>query len=128
MKFLSAPHVSQEITVNQFEVVVANIVVGSCLGFSDEELPPEGRYHNKALHISIKCVDNVLSRVLVDIWSSLNVLPKNCLTKLIIEGLLMKPNTMVVRAFDGSRRSVIGEVDLGSIPSETHWGDRDYGG
>lgn len=112
MKFLSVTHVPQEIIVNQFEGVVANIAARSCLGFSDNELPPEGKAHNKVFPISIKCVGTILSRVLVDIGSSLNVLPKNSLTKLIIKGLLMKPSMLVVRAFDGSRRSLIGEVDL----------------
>ncbi|XP_050889760.1 uncharacterized protein LOC127095058 [Lathyrus oleraceus] len=112
MKFLRTAHVPQEISVNQFEAVVANISASSCLGFNDDELPPEGRNHNKALHISIECVDTVLSRVLVDTGSSLNILPKNSLSKLTIEGLVMKPSSLIVRAFDGSRRTVIGEVDL----------------
>lgn len=112
MKFLRAAHVPQEISANQCEAVVANISASSCLGFNDDEFPPEGRNHNKALHISIECVDTVLSRVLVDTGSSLNVLPKNSLSKLTIEGLVMKPSSLIVRAFDGSRRTVIGEVDL----------------
>lgn len=29
-----------------------------------------------------------------------------------IEGLLMKPDTSIVRAFDGSHGSIVGEVDL----------------
>ena len=37
--------------------------------------------------ISIECVDIVLSRVLVDNGSSLNVTPKGYLAKLTIEGL-----------------------------------------
>lgn len=82
------------------------------LGFSDEELPFEGRHHNKALHISIKCVGTILFSVLVDIGSSLNVLPKSSLSKLTIEGLIMKPSELAVREFDGSRRTVISEVDL----------------
>lgn len=96
----------------QFEGVVSNIATSQSLGFSDEELPAEGRNHNKALHISIECVDTVLSRVLVDTGSSLNVIPKGSLVKLTIEGLIVKPNELVVRAFDRSRRTVIGEVDL----------------
>lgn len=52
-----------------------------------------------------------MSRVLVDIGSSLNVLPKNSLTKLTIEGMLINLGALIVRAFDGSRWSVIGEVD-----------------
>ncbi|XP_050896696.1 uncharacterized protein LOC127103487 [Lathyrus oleraceus] len=111
-KFLSAAHVPQEITVNQFEGVVDNIASKGCLGFCDDELPPEGKNHNKALHVSIECADTIMSRVLVDTGSSLNVLPKISLTKLTIEGLLMKPSALIMRAFDGSRRSIIGEVDL----------------
>lgn len=84
IKLLSAAHVPQEITVNQFEGVVANITASSHLGFCDKDLPPEGKYHNKALHISIECADTIMSRVLVDTGSSLNVLPKNSLTKLTI--------------------------------------------
>lgn len=91
---------------------MTNISASSCLGFNDGELPPEGRNHNKALHISIECMDTVLSRVLVDTGSSLNVLPKNSLSKLTIEGLVMKPSSFIVREFDGSRWTVIGEVDL----------------
>lgn len=80
--------------------------------FNDEDLPTKGRNHNKALHISIECVDTILSRVLVDTGSSPNVMPKGSLAKLTIEGLVMKPSELVVRAFDGSRRTVIGEVDM----------------
>lgn len=57
-------------------------------------------------------MDTVLSRVLVDIGSSLNVMPKGSLAKLTIERLMMKPSELVVRSFDGSRRTVIDEVDL----------------
>ena len=79
MKVLSAAYVPQDISVNQLEGVAAGITAGRSLGFSDEDLPPEGRCHNKALHISIECADTTLSRVLVDTGSSLNVLPKTTL-------------------------------------------------
>lgn len=84
IKFLSAALVLQEITVNQFEGVMSNIAANDCLVFFYDELPPEGRAHNKALHISIEYVDIILSRVLVDTGSSMNFLPKNSLTKLTI--------------------------------------------
>lgn len=76
----------------QFEGVVNNISTSLTLGFSDEELPTEGRNYNKALHIYIECVYTVLSRVWVDTGSSLNVMPKGSLYKLTIEGLVMKPS------------------------------------
>lgn len=81
------------------------------LGFNDIELPTEGKNHNKALHISIECVDAVLSSVLVDTSSSLDMIPNGSLAKLTIEGLVMKPSELVVKAFNGSRRTVISEID-----------------
>ena len=99
MKFLREAHVPQEISVNQFEGVVANIASSISLGFNDDELPPEGRNRNKALHIFIECINTVLSRVLVDTSSSLNALPKISLSKMTIEGLMMKPSVLIVGAF-----------------------------
>src|SRR4051812_1303622 len=55
MKFLKAAHVPQEISVDQFENCVANLTVSNGIGFSDVDLTPAGKNHNKALHISIEC-------------------------------------------------------------------------
>lgn len=40
VKFLREAHVPQEISVNQFKRVVANIASSISLGFNDDELPP----------------------------------------------------------------------------------------
>lgn len=53
-----------------------------------------------------------LSRVLVDTGSSLNVLLKATLMKLNYQGVEIQPSDLMVRAFNGSRRVVFGEVDL----------------
>ncbi|XP_058758405.1 uncharacterized protein LOC131631652 [Vicia villosa] len=112
MKILNAAHVTKDITVNQFDGMVANLTVGACLGFSDHELPPQGKAHNKALHISIQCEKAHLSRVLIDTGSSLNMMPKTTLEKIALEGLIVRPSHLVVKAFDGSQSPVFGEVDL----------------
>jgi len=39
-------------------------------------------------------------------------MPKTTLNKLPTEGIHLRPSTMVVRAFDGSKREVVGEVEL----------------
>lgn len=39
VKVLGAPHVTKDITIDQFDGIIANIIAGSCLGFSDDELP-----------------------------------------------------------------------------------------
>jgi hypothetical protein len=112
LKVLAQAHVTQSITVDQFDGVVANITACNTLSFSGEELPEDGQNHNRALHISVKCKDDALARVLVDTGSSLNVMPKRTLAKLSYQGPAMKPSALVVKAFDGSRRTVIGEVEL----------------
>ncbi|XP_058746982.1 uncharacterized protein LOC131619962 [Vicia villosa] len=112
MKILSAAHVTKDITVNQFDGMVANLTAGACLSFSEHELPSQGKEHNKALHISIQYGKAHLSRVLIDTGSSLNVMPKATLDKIDLEGLVIRPSRLVVKAFDGSQSPVFGEVDL----------------
>ncbi|XP_050877528.1 uncharacterized protein LOC127081300 [Lathyrus oleraceus] len=51
-KVLAQAHVTQSITVDQFDGVVANITACNTLSFSGEELPEDGQNHNRALHIS----------------------------------------------------------------------------
>ena len=49
---------------------------------------------------------------MVDTGPSLNVMPKNILVKLNDVRTFMKASILVVKAFDNSKRMVIGEVDL----------------
>ncbi|XP_050902816.1 uncharacterized protein LOC127115280 [Lathyrus oleraceus] len=65
-KFLNKAYVAEDISVIQFDNVVANLNASSCLMFTDDDLPPNGREHNMALHISIQCTNVTLARVLVD--------------------------------------------------------------
>ena len=81
LKFLKNARVPQETTADQFENCVASLTADNGLGFSNAYLTPAGRNHNKALHISIECKGTTLVHVLVDIGSSLNVLPKGALDR-----------------------------------------------
>ena len=66
------------------------------LSFSDADLTPEGRNHNRALYVSIERMGTMLAHVLVDTRSSLNVLPKGALDRLDCEGVVMKPSDIIV--------------------------------
>lgn len=90
--------------------MVANIIACNTLSFSGEELHEEGQNHNRALHISVKFKDDALARVLVDIGSSLNVMLKRTIAKLSYQRPTMKPSALIMKAFDGSRRTMIGKV------------------
>ena len=111
VKILSKAHVEQDISVEGFGGIV-NITANNYLIFADEEMPVEGKWHNKALHVSVKCMDHIVAKVLIDNSFSLNVMPKTTLDKLPFDASYMWPSSMVVRAFDGSHCDVRGEIDL----------------
>ena len=92
--------------------IVNNIIAKNYLTFDDEEMPVEGRGHNKALHVFVKCMDHIVAKVFIDNGSSLNVMPKTTLDKLPFDASHMRPSSLVVRAFDDSRRDMRGEIDL----------------
>jgi len=102
MKILNGTHVERDISLDQFEGIVSHIRTNDYLTFTEDEVPTEGRGHNKALHILVKCMDYMLARVLIDNGSSLNVMPKTTLDKISCEGAYLRLSSMVVRAFDGS--------------------------
>ncbi|XP_050889100.1 uncharacterized protein LOC127094288 [Lathyrus oleraceus] len=111
-KVLEQAYVDYDVTVGQSDGIIANITACNNLSFSNEELPEEGRNHNMALNISINCMNDLLSSVLVDTGSSLNVMPKSTLSRLSFQGAPMRSSRIIVKAFDGSRKTVIGEVNL----------------
>ena len=82
VKFLKSAHVPQDIFADQFRSYVASLTNDNGLGFSNADLTPEGRNHNKALYVSIECRGTTLAHALVDTGSSLNVLPKGVLDKI----------------------------------------------
>ncbi|EOY00458.1 Gag-pro-like protein [Theobroma cacao] len=112
LKVLNQAYVAQDISVEKLDHIVGNITVGNFIAFNDEEIPSGGRGGNKALHITIKCKDHAVPRVLVDNGSALNVMPRSTLTKLPVDVSYMRTSRMVVRAFDGTTREVVGDIEL----------------
>ncbi|RDX78980.1 hypothetical protein CR513_40661, partial [Mucuna pruriens] len=68
--------------------------------------------HNQPLHIAVKCGNFMIAWVLIDNGSSLNVMPKATLDKLYCLTATLKNSAIVVWAFDGSKREVMGEITL----------------
>ena len=112
VKIFNEAHVAQDISLECFRGIINNITANNYLTFANEEIPVEGRGHNRALHVSVKCLDHIVAKVLIDNGSSLNVMPKSTLDKLPFNASHLRPSSMVVRAFDRSRRDVRGEIDL----------------
>ena len=103
VKVLNEAHVAQDISVEGFEGIVNNITANNHLTFAEEEIPIKGQGHNRAIHVSVKCMDHIMAKVLVDNSSSLNVMPKSTLGKLPFNTSHLRPRSMIVRAFDGTR-------------------------
>jgi hypothetical protein len=112
MKVLGQAYVDHEVSVDQFDRIVSNITACNNLWFGDDELPEAGKHHNLALHISVHYKSDMLSNVLVDTGSSLNVMPESTLRQLSHHGISLRGSSYLVKAFDGSHKDVLGEVDL----------------
>ena len=112
VKVLNEAHVPQDISVEGFEGIVNNITANNYLTFIEEEIHVEGRGHNRALHVYVMCMDHIVAKVLVDNGSSLNVMRKSTLGKLPFNASHLRPSSMIVRAFDGTHRNIIGEIEL----------------
>ena len=56
--------------------------------------------------------DCTLPKVLINNGSSLNVMPLSTLIRLLVDRSYMKHTHTLVRAFDGTRWEVIGEIEI----------------
>ena len=92
--------------------MVSLVLATSQVSFLDDELPLEGRDHTLAMHIVIKCEDVIVARVLIDNGSILNVYLMATLEHLKVDMSLIKPSTMIIRAFNDKHREVQGEIKL----------------
>ncbi|XP_019423055.1 PREDICTED: uncharacterized protein LOC109332528 [Lupinus angustifolius] len=112
MEILNHAHVSHDITTDKLGGIINNIVADNYISFSDQEIPSEGMGHTNPLHISIMYQNCLIGKVLIDNGSSLNVMSKRTLSRLPVDASYMRPSSMVVKAFDGSNRDVMGEMEL----------------
>jgi hypothetical protein len=112
VKVMNEAHVPKDITGPSFENMVTTILATNQLSFLDDELPPEGRGHVKALYITVKTRERIVTKVLIDNGSTLKVCHMSTLEKLIIDQSIVRSSNMIIKAFDGTRREVFGEIDL----------------
>ena len=82
------------------------------MNFCGDELPVEGRSHNKVLHVTLICRGKSVNHVLVDDGSGLNMCPLSTLKQLRFDLRKVDQNQVNVRAFDGVQRDTLGAVKL----------------
>ncbi|XP_052484779.1 uncharacterized protein LOC128039893 [Gossypium raimondii] len=89
-----------------------NLNVDNFISFSDDEIPLNGRGSVKALHITTNCKGYILPNVLIDNGSALNVMPLATLSRMPVDMSYLRPCYSIVRAFDGTRREVMGKIEI----------------
>ena len=112
LKVLKQAYVPHNALINKIDRLVRNIMMDNYISFSDDEIPPNGHGSTKALHITTKVKDCTLPKVLINNGSSLNVKHLSTLMRLPVDKSYMKHTKTVVRAFDGTRREVTGEIEI----------------
>ncbi|XP_039173736.1 uncharacterized protein LOC104446303 [Eucalyptus grandis] len=112
MKVLSEICVPETVEADKLENFMRSVILKDMIAFSDEEFPLEGRGHNKALYISVKHKVSHVSRVLIDNGFALNICPLATLHRLKVDSSKIHAAKTSVRAFDGTKKEVIGEIHL----------------
>ena len=84
----------------------------TCIVFSDDDLPPEGSGHTRPLYISVGCSGRRVPSVLLDNGSALNVCPLATAIALGYAPSNFGPSTQTVRAYDSTRREVMGTLEI----------------
>ncbi|XP_038679443.1 uncharacterized protein LOC119980721 [Tripterygium wilfordii] len=102
----------KKIPIESFDGIVGNVLATHLLSFTEEEIPDEGMGHNKALHISAMCRGFEVASILIDNGSSLNILPKETFDRLPIDRSYLKQVLVVAKAFDGTRKEIMGEIEV----------------
>ncbi|XP_070057755.1 uncharacterized protein [Nicotiana tomentosiformis] len=112
MKVLSEAYVPTNITSGEMANMVGQVLESLKITFHEDELPPKELSHNRALHITMQFDDKFIARVLIDKGSNLNMCPLTTLKRLGKGMHEIRVGSMNVKAFDGSQRATIGEINL----------------
>ena len=112
LKALGEAYVTPNLSVDGVDQLIENIIAGACIAFIDEKIPLKGWDSIKALHITVKFKSHTVPRALLDNGWSLNVMPMSTWSRLPIDLANMRKSQMVVRAFDGTKREIFGNINL----------------
>ncbi|KAA3483834.1 gag/pol polyprotein [Gossypium australe] len=112
LKVLNQAYIESNVSVEKLDRWVNNLNANNFISFSDDEIPANGRGSVKALHITTSCKGYIVPNVLIDNGSALNVMPLATLSRMPVDMSYLRPCHSVVRAFDGTRREVMGKIEI----------------
>ncbi|KAK4706953.1 hypothetical protein R3W88_033490 [Solanum pinnatisectum] len=79
MRALDDTYVPMGTNSDNLAAMINQVIRGHRISFCDEELPFEGKMHNRALHVTCMCRDKIINHVLVVDGSGLNICPLSTL-------------------------------------------------
>ena len=75
MKALDDTYVPSGTSSDNVAAMIHQVILGHQISFCDDELQVKGRFHNKALHLTVICLGKVINCVLIDDGYGLKYLP-----------------------------------------------------
>ena len=101
-------------TTTSLEGLIHMLTAGraSCIVFFEDDLPPEGSNHTRPLHISVGCLSRRVPSVLLENGFAQNFCPLSTVIALGYAPIDFEPCTQTVRAYDSTRRELMGTLTL----------------
>ncbi|KAE8654932.1 No pollen germination related 2 [Hibiscus syriacus] len=112
MRMLNQTFIPEDISLNKLDRIMGHIAADNYVTFTDDEIPEGGMGSVKALNITTHCHGHVLPGVLIDNGSALNLMPLVTLHRMPVNKSHMKSYQNVVRAFDGTKKEVLGKMEI----------------
>ena len=100
-------------TISQdLNVMIRSINRELIISYSDKDMTKKGKHHNDLLHITVDALGKRIPMVLVDDGSALNMCPLKIASCLGLSVEDFVPTNQHVKAYDNSRREVLGTITL----------------
>lgn len=99
-------------TPEQLPRMIGSFIVQRSLSFSNEDLSPHRRKHSLALHITVQTRGKFIPQVLINNGFTINICPLKMTKGLGILDFKLTPSIVTIRAYNNTRRVVLGSLDL----------------
>lgn len=70
LRILNQAHGPHNMSVKNLHHIIGNVVATNFITFNDDEIQSDGRGHNKVLHITTKCKNHIIARVLIECYAT----------------------------------------------------------
>ena len=112
LKLLNQVQVPIDTSPKGLVSLITPVEKAATITFTEADLPKERKDHMQALNITVDTLGKRVPTVLIDNGSALNVCPLRTATSLGLGPTDFVPSGQSVRAYDNTRREVIGMVTL----------------